>query len=160
MRERSAEEQAFIEEALESRQDAPGALPPKELKKKRSKARAATGYKPPWKRLSNWAAAVLLIPLALTSLFMYGLMRTREMMGAETLEWLSDQELPEEFTETATQNGVSWLPDFLAVYANKELIIGGTFTVAIIIVALILTYDVLVVQRREESEEVDDEEED
>lgn len=160
MRELSSEEQAFIDEALESRQDAPGALPPKELRKKQKSARTARGYKPPWKRLSNWAAAVLLIPLGLTSLFMYGLMRTREMMGVETLEWLSEQELPEEFTETATQNGVSWLPDFITVYANKELIIGGTFTVAIIIVALILTYDVLIVQRREESEEVDDDEKD
>lgn len=161
MRELSEDEQEFVQRAISEREDAAGALPPKEYQKAKKAQRKKAGYVPQWKRLSNWAAFILLLPIGFLSVFMYGLWKTRQMMGSGALEWLSEQDLPPEFEQTAAESGVPWLPDFLVVYANREYIIGGVFTVAIVIVIGLLLYDVLVVKKREdaeleENEEVDD----
>jgi hypothetical protein len=108
----------------------------------------------PWQKLSHWAAAIFLLPFLLTSGFIFSIYKAEGYFGSGGLDWLwpLKENHPTEFEAIVTNANMEWLPLYLNLYHYKELIIGGTFALTILIVVGLLLLDI-----KNENKEANDE---
>lgn len=101
-------------------------------------------------------ASVFTLPFLLSGIFFVALYRVQSFLGgAETLDWLSKQEITPEIEDIVANAGFDWLPEFLAIYANRGIIIASIFTVCFLIVAALVLYDVNRSKKYDEDEDLE-----
>lgn len=140
MREISPEEEAFILEALENRESYSTSASASKITPKRKRHKKRRFYQ----KVSTWAALIMLIPAILSTLFILNMMRIESIIGNDAIKVLTSDQLPEDFKEQAAAGGMEWIPQYVELYKNKELIVGGMFTVAILIVMIMFFIEAVV----------------
>lgn len=147
MKELSAEQEDFIAKTLSNREsygevtlDAP-------------KRRKAVKPKRFYQRVGLWATLVMMVPLFLSAFLIANLMRIESILGNDTVKILTSEKLPADFNEKANSNGFEWIPQYIELSKNKEIIIGGMFTVAIVIVMIMFLLEALVKRRKARKED-------
>lgn len=139
------EEIAFIEETLDSQEDL-------ELLDENDQQRIRIVQKPKvkkkkipaYKNPMHWVVAFISAPILLSGAFMFFLFRLETILGAGSLEWLTDSGSGELVKNTAEEMGLTWLPQVLEIYENRWLIIGILFTVFFILAIIVIIYDNIV----------------
>lgn len=96
---------------------------------------------PFYKNPSLWIGFFILLPILLSSVILLASVKAAAYLGSESLSWLTEQELTDEFTEIATNAGFGWLPNFLQVYDYRWFIIIGLFALCFTIASIIMFAD-------------------
>lgn len=148
MRKMTHAEQEYLERTLAQRVSAPVETKKKSklspVNKPRQKQKRAA-----WKKVSNWAIGLLILPVGFTAIFFYGIQNVENILGKGGLQWLSNEPQDNAFMEQAELQGLSWLPEFLVIYDNRWLIIGAVFTITIIIIGIVMIIEHLITRKRE-----------
>lgn len=139
----TAEELEFLEETLEDQEELEfvednEASP---IKKKDKPAFNKRKKVPPYKNPMHWVVAFILAPVLLSGAFMFFLLRLETVFGAGSLQWLSESESGGLVKETASDMGMTWLPEVIQVYDNRWLIIGALFTLFFVLAIMVIVYD-------------------
>lgn len=90
---------------------------------------------------SLWIGFFILLPILLSGVILLASVRAAAYLGSESLSWLTEQELTDEFTEIAANAGFGWLPNFLQVYDYRWFIIIGLFALCFTIASIIMFAD-------------------
>lgn len=96
---------------------------------------------PPYKKASHWIGAFLLLPVLLSGIFMTFVIRAESFLGKESLQWLAKQDIDDSMAEAAKAAGLGWLPEFLAIYNYRWIIMISLFTICFFIAGIIMVMD-------------------
>lgn len=136
-RELTDQEKELIDQTLKKR-----SAQKKEVQK-RTKYRKV----PFWAKLSNWSILVMIVPIWLTFNFYYSLRKIEAILGKGTIDYIAENGVSDGTRKVLVKSNMEWVLDFAKLYKYKELLIGGVFAVAVIIVALMWIADILIENR-------------
>ena len=66
--------------------------------------------------------------------------RARTYLG-DSIDWLVQQGLSEDFIKITKQAGMGWLPDFIRFYPYRWTAVGAVWVVAVAIILIIMFID-------------------
>lgn len=134
------EELLFLEETLDRKEDLEISDSGEEIKiveKPKIKQKKVPAYKNPM----HWVVGFILAPVLFSGVFMFLLLRLEIILGAGSLEWLTGSESGKLVEDTASEMGLTWLPQVIEVYENRWLIIGAIFTIFFLLALIVIVYD-------------------
>lgn len=104
-------------------------------------------------RPTFWVTIILIIPFIITAFIMTTIIRIESFLGADSLKWLSSNNMSDQIQQVSQESGISWLPMFLDIYPNIGIIIGVIFAVFIILAAIVLIINFLIKDKKNKKDE-------
>lgn len=146
-RELTPDEEAYVDRALRLRS--------RQSPRSNKSSGGARKSRPAWTRLSYWSIFILLIACAINGFFMLFIYQYRALVGDETIRFVIENKDSPELEETVKNVNLDWVQEYLKFYENRFLIMGAVFSVAILIIAVMLVVDNIIDQRYMEKEQND-----
>lgn len=104
-----------------------------------------------WKHPSTWAGIVLLLGTIVVLGIYLMIFRVNSMLGVGVLDFLAEGEFTDEMKMFSDEAGMSWLPDVVAVYAHRNLIIGLIIGICAVVALLLLFWEYKIQRKQEKA---------
>lgn len=144
-RELTPEELAFIHETIDDEEIEESIVEDNRFTKEETVKDRKKGKKkktPTLLKGRTWSIFFFVIPFFLGALFLYMITQLPNSFGGiESLEFINELSQVQGIDNVTQDFGLEWIPNFLYIYDNKELILGGIFTLFFIASAGFLALD-------------------
>ena len=139
MRELTQQEQDFIKESVATSSKQESKSSNKKTVSKRSKD-SVTREVRFWANPVFWMSIVMIIPALVTGAVAYLDYKARTYLG-DSIEWLTQQKLSDDFVQLTQKAGMGWLPKFIEYYPYRWTVVVSVWVVSVLIILIIMFID-------------------